>query len=45
MKLLSIVTDQDKNRRYLQTTRIDLINEILIRDFKLKTEPSKIVRI
>jgi hypothetical protein len=45
LKLLSIVTDQDKNKRYLQSTRIDLINEVLIRDFSLKIKHSNTVRL
>lgn len=42
-KLLGIVTSQDKNKKYLQSTRIDVINEILINDFKLNLEHSNLM--
>lgn len=44
-KLISIVTDKDKNKRYIQSTRIDIINEILIRDFEINLKHSRIVNI
>jgi hypothetical protein len=44
-KLVSIVTDKDKNKKYIQSTRIDIVNEILIKDFKLNLNHSKIVTI
>ncbi len=45
LKLLSIVTEQDKNKRYILSTRIDVINEILIRDFNLDIKHSSKLRI
>ncbi len=45
LKLVSIITEQDKNKRYLQSTRIDIINEILIDHFKLNIKHSEIVKI
>lgn len=40
LKLLGIITSQDKNKKYLKATRIDVINEILIKDFRLNIKHS-----
>lgn len=42
LKLIGIITDQDKNKRLLQATRIDYVNDILIRDFNLSLKRSKL---
>jgi hypothetical protein len=45
LRLLAVTTEQDKNRRYLQTTRIDIIYELLRRSFNLNISPLNIVEI
>jgi hypothetical protein len=42
-KLLGIITSHDQKKYYLQATRIDVINEILIKDFKLNIKHSNLM--
>ena len=42
LKLVAIVTDQDKNKTCLLATKIDYINELLIREFNLKIRRSRL---
>lgn len=44
-KLISIVTEQDKSKKHLKTTRIDIITEVLRRDFKIQIIPSNLIRL
>lgn len=42
LRLIGIITEQDKNKRLLQATRIDYVNDILVRDFHINLKRSEI---
>lgn len=43
LKLIGVITSQDRNKKYLKATRTDVINEILINDFKLSLKHSNLM--